>query len=198
MKTLLAAAMLLVTTGAGFAMDAQSQAVTERYKPGKLMRIADVATLMLGSARWCYAEAEGGCDWTDIYLDVTDSGAQYEISNGWAEDVDIAFVDRGEFRDGRYICETGYDWTPSLRATHKDGMAINGRDLATIRAEVSEVNSGDAAYCFDYLYQSADPEADTVTLLQRQYDPEGNDVGADVEVTLHFNAEDAAALTLHF
>lgn len=200
MKILLAAAILLVTTGAGFAMDAESQAVTEHYKPGKLMRIADVGTLMTGSERWCYAEDAGSCDWTDIYLEVTDKGAQYEIANSWDENLDIAFTDRGEFVDDRYICETGYDWIPTARAVHRaDGTAIGGRDLAAIRDQVRDANSDDVRDCFDYLYLSSDAAADTVTLLQRQYDPQGNtDPANDVEVTIHFNAEDAAALTLQY
>lgn len=199
MKTLLVAAALLATPGTAVAMDSASQAVTERYKPQKLMRIDDVATLMAGSERWCYAEDAGACNWTDIYLEVTEKGAEYEIANAWTEDTDIAFVDRGEFREGRYICETGYDWIPSARATRKDGTVIGGRELAAIRDEVRQANSGDNHLCFDYLYLSMDEAADTIKILQRQYEPDGfTDPSSDVEVTIHFDATAAAALALRW
>ena len=47
---------------------------------------------------------------------------------------------------------------------------------------------------FDYLFLRSDPDQEVVTLLQRQYVDEVHDPGRDVEVTLHFNAEDAAGL----
>jgi hypothetical protein len=201
MKKLLAAiAALLAITGAAHGIDAQSQAVVDRYKADKPVAIEDVAVLMKGSERWCYGQVEESCEWTDIYLDVDDTGAKYEIANAWSENVDVAFTDRGEFRDGRYICETGYDWVPSVYATQRsDGSLLRGRKLAALKGEIyaNRGNFPDEKNCFDYLFVSADNLADVVTLLQRQYDEDGaTDTANDVEVTLHFDAEKAAALTL--
>ena len=50
--------------------------------------------------------------------------------------------------------------------------------------------------CFDYLYLSSDADQQVVTLLQRQYVDGVHDAANDVEVTVHFDAEDAAGLTL--
>ena len=199
MRTLLfALAALIASTGAAFAIDADSQAVVDRYKAGKLVAIDDVATLMRGSERWCYAESDGACDWTDIYVDVGDTNAVYEIANAWDDQIDIAFTDQGELRDGRYICEFGFDWVPSVRATRRaDGTVLGGRELAKLKGEILANRSADVLNCFDYLFVSADADADTVTLTQRQYEPDGTtDPANDVRVTLHFNPADVEALQL--
>ncbi len=197
MKIPLAAALLLlVATSAAFGFDSRTQGIIDQYKPGKLIRLADVAHLMAASERWCYLEQDGTCSWSDIYLDVGKSGAEFEIGNAWNEDVDIAFTDRGEFRDGRYICETGTDWVPNLRATRRsDGSVIGGRDLAKLKAEIADLRAEDSLDCFDYVYTSADAENQTITLTQRQYINDVHETGKDTEVTVHFDAVAAQALT---
>lgn len=189
-------ALWAVTTASVIAQDAQSQAVIDRMKAGKLMPISDVAVLMIGSERWCYREQEGNCAWSDIYLEVTGTGATYEISNPWSEEVDISFVDRGIFKDGRYICETGHDWVPTVRAYgREDGTAIEGRDLAALKQEIAEqVDTSDDDDCFDYLYQHQDKDVETVTLLQRHYIDGETDAANDALVTLYFNKDAAADL----
>ncbi|UXN74141.1 hypothetical protein N8D56_02325 [Devosia sp. A8/3-2] len=143
MKIPLAAALLLVATSAAFGFDSRTQGIIDQYKSGKLIRIADVAHLMAGSERWCYLEQAGTCSWSDIYLDVDKSGAEFEIGNARSEDVDIAFTDRGSFRDGRYICETGTDWVPNMRATGRsDGSVIGGRELAQLKSEIASQRRG--------------------------------------------------------
>ena len=197
MKLLLATTTILLTlAGPALAFEAPVQAVIERYKASKPMRIADVGALMSTSERWCYLEEAGSCSWSDIYLDVSDTGATFEISNAWDDSVDIAFVDQGTFHDGRYICETGYDWVASVRASNRaDGSAIGGRELAALKAEIAAVQSEDVLNCFDYLFMGKDAAAETVTLLQRQYVDDVHDASGDTLVTLHFDAESAAALT---
>lgn len=197
MRMLLAMTTIVLTLAApALAFEAPVQAVIERYKASKPMRIADVGALMSTSERWCYLEEAGSCSWSDIYLDVSDTGATFEIGNAWDEAVDIAFVDRGEFREGRYICETGADWVPSVRATRRaDGSTIGGRELAALKAEIAGAQSADVLNCFDYLYMGSDDPEKTVTLLQRQYVDDVHEVGRDTLVTVHFDAESAAALT---
>lgn len=197
MKSLLAAALLTLTLGtSAFGFDAATQDIVGRYKANKLVAVADVAQLMRSSERWCYAEADGGCAWSDIYLEVTDSGAEFEIGNAWSDSVDIAFTDRGEFRDDRYICETGYDWVPNMRAFGRaDDVILLGRDLQAIKTEVAAGQTSDVIDCFDYLYLSADAEAQTILLRQRQYTEGEHNAANDVEVTLHFDPKNAAALT---
>jgi len=197
MRMLLAMTTIVLTlAGPALAFEAPVQAVIERYKASKPMRIADVGALMSTSERWCYLEEAGSCSWSDIYLDVSDTGATFEISNAWDEAIDIAFIDRGEFREGRFICETGADWVSSVRATRRaDGSAIGGRELAALKAEIAEAQSADVLNCFDYLYMGSDAAAETVTLLQRQYVDDVHEVGRDTLVTVHFDAESAAALT---
>lgn len=197
MKLLLATTTILLTlAGPALAFQAPVQAVIERYKASKRMSIADIATLMSGSERWCYLEENGSCAWSDIYLDVSAESATFELGNAWDDNVDIAFVDQGTFRDGRYICETGYDWVASVRASNRaDGSAIGGRELAALKAEVAAVQSADVLNCFDYLFMGKDAAAETVTLLQRQYVDDVHEAGRDTLVTVHFDAESAAALT---
>ncbi|HWU19704.1 MAG TPA: hypothetical protein VN155_18670 [Devosia sp.] len=196
MKISLAALLLLTATSAALGFDGRTQGIIDHYKPGKLIRIADVGHLMGASERWCYREEAGTCDWSDIYLDVGKSQAEFEIGNAWNEDIDIAFTDRGTFRDGRYICETGMDWVPSVRATRRsDGSVIGGRELAQLKAEILSRRDQDTQDCFDYLFVSADAENQTVTLTQRQYVDDTHDASRDAEVTIHFDQAAAQALT---
>lgn len=192
----LAVALLLAGAPSALAFDADSQAVLDRMKSGKLMPISDVAVLMMGSERWCYNERAGECSWSDIYLSTDAKGAVYEISNPWSEEVDISFVDEGVFRDDRYICEIGHDWITSVRAYgREDGNAIEGRALATlkddIRAQVTIEGSDD---CFDYVYRGADPQRQIVTLLQRQYVDGETNPADDAVVSLYFDKDAAEAL----
>ncbi|KFC64384.1 hypothetical protein FF80_03006 [Devosia sp. LC5] len=196
MKIPLAAALLLAATSAALGFDSRTQGIIDDYKSGKLIRIADVAHLMASSERWCYVEEEGTCSWSDIYLDVDKSGAEFEIGNAWDQDIDIAFTDRGEFRDGRYICETGLDWVPAVRATKRsDGSAIGGRELAQLKSEIAGLQSDESKDCFDYLFVSADAENQTLKLTQRQYIDDIHDTARDTEVTIHFDEAAAKALS---
>lgn len=199
MKTLIAVlAIVLAGTVPALAFDDATQDVTARYKSGKPMAITDVAVLMQASERWCYLEDAASCAWSDIYLEVTGEGVQYEIANAWDEAVNITFTDQGVFEDNRYICETKRDWLPTLGATSRsDGAVIGGRQLWALKAELAEIRST-VIDCFDYLYLGADPAAQTITLLQRQYTDETYDPGQDTEVTLHFDAKGAQALTLRW
>lgn len=198
MKTLLTiAALLLATAPAVQAYDSDIDAIATRYKPGKLIKIGDVAKLMRGSERWCYRYEDHSCAWTDIYLDVTKWGATFEIGNAWSADTDIAFTDQGVFRDNRFICETGFDWVPSIRATRRsDGSVIGGRELGQLKQDIADVWNNETLDCFDYLFVSADPVFETVTLRQRDFIDDTHSEADDVEVVLFFNPEDAAALTL--
>lgn len=191
-------AISLCVWSPALAFDAGTKDVLGRMKSGKLVPITDIATLMRNSERWCYAEQDGACSWSDIYLEVTDEGATYEIGNAWSADYDVIFTDRGTFRDGRYICETGYDWVPTLRAINRaDGSALNGRPLWSIKTEIGEGRS-EGIDCFDYILKGSDAEAETITLLQRQFTDGATDTSNDVTVTLHFNADTAAALTWYY
>lgn len=195
----LLAATLVLSLGAGTAalgFESTAQAIVDRYKPGKSVAIEDIAQLMRDSEQWCYARQDSSCAWTDIYLDVGEVDVEYEIANAWDAERDIAFTDRGEFRDGRYICETGHDWVPSVRATRRsDGSVIGGRQLAALKDEIETMRTADTQDCFDYIYRGADADQETMTLLQRQYVDGTHLPEADVEVTLSFDAQDAAGLT---
>ena len=197
MKMLLAAmAITLTTSSASLAFDADTQAIISRHKANKPVSMTDIATLMRASEQWCYDNQDHSCAWTDIYLDVTDTGVTYEIGNAWDADTDIAFTDEGVFKDDRYICETGKDWVPTLRAIRRsDDSVISGRMLWELKAAVYATRDGATQDCFDYLYLRSNPDQETITLLQRQYSDDVRIEGNDVEVSLHFNAEDAAGLT---
>lgn len=188
--------LLLAGAAPGLGFDADVEGVIDRMKAGKLVHAADVGKLMMGAERWCYNEREGECAWSDIYLSVSDTEATYEISNPWNEEIDISFVDQGVFEDDRYICETGFDWVPSVRGYDRaDGNAIEGRALETLRQEIRDfVSTEDNSDCFDYLYRGADAEAETVTLVQRQYIAGETDPANDATVTLHFNKDVADEL----
>jgi hypothetical protein len=196
MKMLFVATAILLATGsAATAFEADIQAIVDSHKAGKPLAMHDMAKLMRGSEQWCYDNQDHTCAWTDIYLDVTDSGATFEIGNAWDADTDIAFTDQGEFRDDRYICETGHDWVPSLRATRRsDGSVIGGRMLWELKQAIYETRSSDVQNCFNYLYLKSDPDQEVITLLQRAYADDTHLQDSDVEITLHFNAEDAAGL----
>ena len=197
MKLLLAAmAITLTTASAALAFDTDTQSVIDRHKANKPVSMTDVATLMQSSEQWCYNNQDHSCAWTDIYLEVTNLGATFEIGNAWDADTDIAFTDKGIFRDDRYICETGADWVPTVRATRRsDGSVITGRQLWEIKQAVYATRADDTQDCFDYLYLRSNADQQTITLLQRQYTDDVHVEGNDVEVSLHFNAEDAAGLT---
>lgn len=197
MKTLLATMAILLASGpAALAFDADTQATLERSKVGKLIGMTDMATLMRASEKWCYDNQEHSCAWTDIYLEVLDLGATFEIGNAWDAETDIAFTDKGVFRDNRYICETGADWVPTVRATRRsDGSVIAGRQLWEIKQAIWANQDNETQDCFDYLLVGTNPDQQVITLLQRQYTDDVHIEGNDVEVTLHMNAEEAAGLT---
>ncbi|KRA47196.1 hypothetical protein ASD80_17920 [Devosia sp. Root635] len=193
---LAAMAIMLMTGSAALAFDADTQAVIDRHKAGKPVSMTDVAVLMRASAQWCYINQDHTCAWTDIYLDVTDTGATFEIGNAWDADTDIAFTDEGVFKDDRYICESGKDWVPSVRATRRsDGSVIGGRQLWELKAAIEAKRSAESIDCFDYVYLRSEPDQQVVTLRQRQYTDGVHVEGNDVEVTLHMNSEDAAGLS---
>lgn len=197
MKTLLAAMAIVLAIGpAALAFDADTQAILDRSKAGKLVSMSHMATLMRASEKWCYDNQEHSCAWTDVYLEVTETGATFEIGNAWDAETDIAFTDEGVFQDDRYICETGKDWVPTVRATRRsDGSVISGRPLWEVKMAVQANREGDTLDCFDYLLVGSNPDQEVITLLQRQYTDDVHIEGNDVEVTLHMNAEDAAGLT---
>jgi hypothetical protein len=181
------------------AFDGETQSVLDRTKVGKLVPSTEIAKLMRNSERWCYAEDDGACSWSDIYLEVTDEGATYEIGNAWDADQDVIFTDNGKFADGRYICETGNDWLPSIRAINRaNGVALGGRELWALKTQIGDGRSSERIDCFDYVLKGSDAEAETITLLQRQFIDGATDTMNDVTVTLHFNAESAAALTWYY
>lgn len=196
MRVLLALAATLVLTGSALAFDADTQAIADRYKVGKALKVADLKTLMLASERWCYSEEDGTCGWSDIYLDVEGDHVAFELGNAWNADVDIAFVTEGEFRDDRYFCEVGEDWVPGVRAINRaDGTLVGGRELAALKREIETVVAGGSDDCFDYQFVSADAANQTITLTQRQYVDLEHDPDMDTQVTVHFDKASAAALT---
>jgi hypothetical protein len=189
----LAFAALLALSGPAMAYDAASQAVIDRFKPGKLVPIGEVGALMMGSERWCYAQQESECGWSDIYLGIEGDAVRYELSNPWSDAIDISFVAEGVFREDRYICETGFDWVPSVRAFDRaDGQAIEGRDLEALRQEITaHIDTSLDSDCFDYLYEAHDAEAQTISLTQRQFVGGVHRPERDVAVTLHFDKANA-------
>jgi|SRR5215217_2875967 len=180
------------------AFEAGTEAVLDRLKTGKLVPIAEVGQLMMASERWCYLERDGACSWSDIYLEVTADTATYEIGNAWDAEINVQFTDHGTFKEGRYICETGYDWVPTIRAQRQsDGAEIGGRELFEIKRGIAEGRS-ETIDCFDYVLQGTDDVAQTITLLQRQYTDDVHIPENDVAVTVHFDAEAAASLTWYY
>jgi hypothetical protein len=189
------AALALTTAAPALAFSADTEALVSRLKSGKLIPGATVAELMRSAERWCYWEQEGACSWSDIYLEVDETGVTYEIGNAWETDISLFFTDTGVWQ-GNEICETGEEWIASVRATRiSDGTPIGGRELWDIKNDVLANRGESFIDCFDYLFLRADPDANTVTLLQRHYQ-EGTYVPAnDAEVSIHFDPDTAAALT---
>lgn len=187
---------LLMSVAPALAYDAASQAVIDRLKSGKLISASELAALMMGAERWCYNQRDDECGWSEIYLSADADGAEYELSHAWNGEVDIALIDRGAFRDGRYFCETDTDWVRSIRAySRADGTAIEGRELAALRREIAGLLPTEkSSECFDYLYRGHDKAAQTITLLQRQFTGAVHAPEADAEVTLHFDKERAENL----
>lgn len=188
-----ALAALLTLSGTAMAYDAASQAVIDRFKPGKLVPISDVGALMMGAERWCYDQRENECGWSDIYLGIEGEVVRYELSNPWNEAIDISFVAEGVFRDDRYICNTGFDWVPSVRAYGRpDGQAIEGRELDALKQEITvQIDTSQSKDCFDYLYEGHDAEAQTISLTQRQFMDGTHRPERDAIVTLHFDKANA-------
>lgn len=199
MRRLMACLVIsLAALSPAFAFDSETSAALERVKVGKLVPLSTVQTLMRNSERWCYAESEGSCAWSDIYLEVTDTEATYEIGNAWNADYDVIFTDHGTFKDDRYICESDHDWLPTLRAIDRsDQTLVGGRELWTLRNEIGD-RRDQTIDCFDYVFRGSDPEAETVILLQRQFTDGVTDPNRDATVTIHFNAANAAALTWYY
>ena len=196
MRLACAAIALLLTALPATAFQPETDSVLTRVKAGKPVKISDIATLMRDSERWCYRESDGKCAWSDIYLSVDADGASYEISNAWDADTTISLVDHGAFRDDRFICETGYDWVASVYASHSaDNSVIRGRDLQAIKNQLDPMRGSATLRCYDYVFLSTDAAAQTVTLRQRTHDGDTMLADDDVEVTLHFDPSDAAALT---
>ena len=153
---------------------------------------------MKGSERWCYGEDNGTCAWSEVYLDVSDAGPRLEASSSyWDGEYNRYVVDKAEFQQDRYSCEYGYDWTPSVRLTHRsDGTPANDRELDQFRVQFARNFGIDKPNCYDYLFVRSDPSNNTITLLQRTWSDFVQDEGSDVPVTLHFDAANANALTL--
>lgn len=180
-----------------FAFDAATSEVLARMKTGKLVPVDAVATLMKQSERWCYNQDGNACAWSDIYLDVTKTGATFEIANAWDSEIIVFFTDSAVFEDGRYVCETSLDWLPTLRATNRsDGSPLGGRDLWALRSQMNGNNG--PKDCFDYVLKGSDEAAETITLLQRKWTDGVTDEANDATVTLHFDPATAAALTWYF
>lgn len=197
-RMLAALALFFAGTAAVLSFDSATQAIIDRYKAQKPVAGADLAKLMQASERWCYAEDAGACSWSDIYLDVTPEGAQFEISNAWSEAIDIAYVESGVFKDRR-LCETGLDWIHTVYGINRaDNTAIRGRALHAIKEQLTANQLEPVIDCFDYLYVSSDPQRQTVTLLQRQYADNVYQADADVTVTLHFDPDTATGLALRW
>lgn len=196
-KLLLAAAATLALAGPALAQIYPSpEAIANSTKSGKWLHADEVAGLMQAAEVWCYNEADGTCDWSEIYVGVTldPQGITYESVNSWDTAIDVYFTDKAEFRDDRYVCEFGYDKVPSTRAINADGTSVGGRVLEALRAQVAEGRIDRPNYCFDYVYGSYDAAAGTMSLTQRQYLDGVVDPSKAAEITLHFNAADAATL----
>jgi len=184
------------------ALDARIETMLDGYKAGKLLPIEDVAELMRSSERWCYNEETGICDWSDIYLEVDSDGATFELVDMWTQDIEITLTEKGVFRDGRFICETGEEYTQSLRAydTARNGY-LTGRELYALKTEIAAAYATSEASeppCFDYLFESIVPADETVTITQRIWRGGETDPAEDALVTLHFDRDSAEALTVRW
>nr|WP_314256191.1 hypothetical protein [uncultured Devosia sp.] len=198
-KWLAAIALTLVTATGAQAFEPPVDAVVGKYKQGKLVDFRDVGTLMRESARWCYDHVDHSCAWADTYLEVDDVDASFEITNAWDAERNIGYTDHAVFKDNR-ICQSGYDWIQTVWAESRDNAAsVSGRPLHDLKQEIaSMVTTPDRDDCFDYLYLGAEPQADVVTLLQRQYIGGEYDPAADVEVTIFMNEPEASSLAMRW
>jgi hypothetical protein len=184
------------------AIEAKLEAMLDGYKVGKLLPIHEVAALMRSSERWCYNEEAGICDWSDIYLEVGADGATFDLMDMWTQDIEITLTEKGVFRDGQFICETGEEYTQSLRARNAEsGEALAGRELFALKTEIAAAYAANASsddLCFDYLFGAVSPAADTVTVTQRIWRAGETDPAEDARVTLHFDKEAAEALSVRW
>lgn len=194
------AAMVAVAPVA--AMDAEAESLVSGYKSGKLLPIEDVAVLMRTSERWCYNERAQSCDWSDIYLEVDADGATYELADQWSPEIEITLTESGVFRDGQFICETGEEFTRTLRARYvADGRQIGGRELFALKAEVAAAYLANAAPvepCYDYLFLGYSQAEETVTLTQRIWRDGATDPAEDALVTLHFDPSAVEVLSVRW
>jgi hypothetical protein len=202
MKPFVFTALLLLAaacTGA-VAMDAEAETLARGYKGGKDMPISDVATLMRLSERWCYNQQDMTCAWSDIYLDVTDIGAVYEVTSLWDPEREITLTDFGAFEEDRFICEVATRSGETLRARTVDGTEIGGRDLWDLKGEIATHFAADTQepLCFDYTFAGLSIPDDTITLTQRTWRNDSTDPAEDAEVTIHFDPATAGALAIRW
>lgn len=189
--------LLGCATASGF--DAETKAVIAGYKSHKPLAASDVQTLMRSSERWCYLEEAGSCAWTDIYLEVTADSARFEIGSPFTDEIDIFYSESGAFSAEGRLCETSDARLESMHAANRsDGKVITGRALQAIRDQLAADRHDDVDDCFGYLYLGTDADAQTVTLVQRQYTKNVYRPEKDVTVTLHFDPANAEALTLRW
>jgi len=198
MNIILAAAAVLALASPAFAFDDDLQSIINTAKPKQLISTDQLITLMGQSAMWCYKETdEGGCAWTDVYLDATTEGMRVEIHQHYDEALDLYLVDQDHFEQERYVCEHDFDWVPSLRVVRQaDGVSLSGRALEQYRSQYSVSASLMKPNCFDYQFVRANLELETVTLVQRTYSDFIKDEGSDTLVTLHFDEDDLERLHL--
>jgi hypothetical protein len=190
------AAVCLVAATPGLAFDDASQGAIDTLKRGKAVPIGPVTTLMMGAETWCYNQTGTDCAWSDTYLAINGNQVSFELSHPWSESLDISYVSQAVLRDGRFICYSGYNWIPSVRAyTRPDGIEVGGRDLAALKLEIEQwTDLANDADCFDYVFEGRDDTAQTLTLLQRQWIDGETDAADDATVTLHFDKATADGL----
>lgn len=189
----------LAASAPALGFDAATLAAVEKLKDGRPIPISRVATLMMNAERWCYQQVDNGCAWSDVYLSADDQGARFEISTAWTETERITYFSEGVFRDGRFICGTGIDWSTSVVAYEKyNGRAITGRALDMIRAESATYSGGDEGECFDYLFVGMDEESQTISLVQRLFLDGQTNADDNAEVTLYFDAVAAERLEIYW
>ena len=186
----------LLAAAPALAFDPGTEAVIDASKVGKPVPINMVADLMMNSVRWCYAQQDTACAWSEIYLAVHGNGIAFEVSTPWSDALDISYTNHGALREGRFICETNHDWIASVRAYGSaDGYEVGGRELAALKLEIEQWTDFTATpNCFDYVFRGADEAAQTIELLQGQYTDGVTDPANDVLVTLHFDQETADSL----
>ena len=198
MKALFAVAAILALTGPALAFDPTIAAVVNDLKPKQQLTATQVATLMRSSEVWCYKQDDVAysCEWTDTYLDVTGNDIRVEVANAYGEN-NLYIVDQSRFEQDRYVCEYDYNWVPSVRMVRRDNdIPLTGRELDQWRVQFANNFGIDDPDCYDYLYVRSDSDIQTITLLQRTFSDFVKDEGSETLVTLHFNSEDAAGLSL--